>query len=61
MPLVQVLLTAASLAAVGGGAWGVDRALDGFCELTPETTQESGEREAEDEDRRDRAETRLHY
>ena len=60
MPLVQILLTAASLAAVGGGTWGVDRVMDGLCRIAPDAAQESRSVE-EDEDSVREAESRLHY
>ena len=40
MPLSQIVLTALSLAAAGGGALGLDRVMDGLCRV-PVAEQEA--------------------
>lgn len=49
MPLVQLVLTVASLAALAGGSWGVDRVIDRHAR-TPEQTIAAGESPAEEEE-----------
>jgi hypothetical protein len=58
MPLTQILLTAASLAAAGGGAIGLDRIMDGFCRI-PAVEQEVESASLDDSHRS--PENRLNY
>ena len=58
MPLSQILLTAVTLAAAGGGALGLDRVMDGVCR-TPPAEQEADSVSSGEEDRS--AENRLNY
>lgn len=58
MPLSQMMLTALSLAAAGGGALGLDRVMDGLCRA-PVAEQEAEPAPCADDDRA--AEHRLNY
>ncbi len=50
MSLIHLLMTAASLSAFAGGAWGAERALDRYARISeaPVTAQESVREEDED-------------
>ena len=54
MPFIHLLLTAASLSAAAGGAWGIDRMMDRYGRIPTPTAEATVERrdEAEDEDPR---------
>ena len=60
MPFVQILRTAASIAAVGGGSWGVDRVMGGLCRL-PAAEQDVRGGEGEEPEAGRHTDTRLHY
>ena len=52
MPLVQLVLTVASLSAVAGGTWGLDRVIERHARI-PESTIAASETRSEDEEESD--------
>lgn len=50
MPIIQILLTAASLSAAAGGAWGFDRVMERYGRIPEAAAEATVDRKEDAED-----------